>query len=295
MSSIDRHSDACERTLVRLDQYLSGELDAPTEATVSAHIASCASCANELVQMRSVRDALRAADRSVVAPQGLAQAIRASHASEPHASSSTTLPRAPVPRASLWTYAIAALLCLSLGASLFLRNDEQRPTFAGGPQSTQQQVESMLQVGLTDHVECAVRYRYADEEYSHEKVLAKLDDDYDGLADVVRRHAPVYRLTLGHHCSFAGHDFVHLILKNDSAVISLAITERNTDESFPDAATDNDDLAVFHSGLQGYEVAGFETGRFVVYTISDMTSDSHVRLTMALSYPVAEFLATVRA
>jgi hypothetical protein len=92
--------DAHSRTRALLPDYLSGSLDATTQARIGAHVATCAACQQELETWRLIADTWRTSSQAVVAPpavfeaavlqiaqrerrlsrvQGLLQALRAAH------------------------------------------------------------------------------------------------------------------------------------------------------------------------------------------------------------------------
>jgi hypothetical protein len=283
--------DGCIPTIELLDRYLSGELDASERATVEAHLATCAYCTADLADLRRVRDALRAAVGRTPVPSGLADSIRVRR-------SSGLAAILPLSGARRWMYAAAALLVVAFGTWMLTRRDPYQPPIATNLPPAEAQLAAVLSIGLVDHVECAIRYGYQNDEYTHEEILDKLDEEYAGLASIVRDRAPGYRLTLGHHCKFNGRKYVHMILKKDSSVISLAITERTAADSLPDpalAATAAQGLPIYASNLDGFEVAGFESGRFLVFSVSNMARAEQLQFASAIARPVDAFLRTVPA
>jgi anti-sigma factor RsiW len=282
----------CAQTLELLDRYVSNELEPAERAVVEGHLEQCALCRSDLAERRRVRDTLRSAVAGTPVPAGLADAIRARRNDAP---ARVHFLSRPVTR---WTAAVAATILVAFGAWMLLRDRSHKPVITEGMTPSEIQLATVLSVGLTDHIECAVESGYGREVFTEEKILAKLDDDYAGLADIVRAQATGYRLTVGHHCSFGGRDYVHLILHKGPSVISLAITEHTPADTLPDpalAATAAQGLPIYASHLEGYEVAGFRTGRFLVFAISDLSRAEHLALASALAEPVGLFLRGVPA
>lgn len=280
----------CIPTLALLDRHLSGELEPGERAVVEAHLAQCEHCRGELDEQRRVRDAVRTAIARTSVPADLADAIRARRAAD------VTVPlRRPALR---WIYAAAATLVVAIGAWVLLRDTSIDPQITSGMTPSEVQLATVLSVGLTDHIRCAVDAGFGDEVYTHEEILEKLDERYAGLAEIVRRAAPGYRLNVGHRCTFGGRGYVHLILRKGPSVISLAITERRETDALPDpalAATAAQGLPIFAGRQHGYEVAGFESGRYLVFAISDLGEHEHLALASAIAQPVDLFLKRLPA
>jgi hypothetical protein len=282
----------CARALELLDRTLSDELDDVELVEVEAHLARCAQCSAELGERRRARDLVRGAVSRSVVPSDLAAGVRARR---------RAVGRATVPRFALaprWLYAAAAVLLVAAGTWLLLRREPYRPAIAANLTASEAQIAHVLSVGLVDHVECAIRRGHAGDELGRERILRELDEEYAGLADVVRASAPGYRLTLGHHCAFGGREYVHLILRRGAAFVSLSITERRSGDSLPDAshaATSVGGLPLYASRIDGYDVAGYRSGRWLVFATSSMAPGPHLALLASLSRPVSAFLGGVPA
>jgi anti-sigma factor (TIGR02949 family) len=75
MSETDAIAAECHAIRGLLDAFLSGELAAESEAVVREHLATCEDCRRLHADMRRVRDKLRRAVRSDVAPDALRDSI----------------------------------------------------------------------------------------------------------------------------------------------------------------------------------------------------------------------------
>src|SRR5208337_166870 len=76
MNVLNFNSEQCARVRRHLDAYLSNELLVETTSEVLRHLESCEACSRELEARTCVRDALRRAAASQVAPEELRQSIQ---------------------------------------------------------------------------------------------------------------------------------------------------------------------------------------------------------------------------
>jgi hypothetical protein len=106
----------CESVRSLLTAFYDGELDQAAQEDVRLHLQSCAQCAAELAEIRSLSERAKAAH--TVLPDGLAARVR----------SRLTVPKPqakPRPRVYLWAAAIAALAALAAAlVYVFLPKDD---------------------------------------------------------------------------------------------------------------------------------------------------------------------------
>ncbi|MBM3784913.1 MAG: hypothetical protein FJW30_11170 [Acidobacteria bacterium] len=151
--------------------------------------------------------------------------------------------------------------------------------------ATEPALPEILRVGLRDHVYCAVMRKYN----SAPKPVAKLAEDLPakmtGLAEVVTAKVPpAFKLHVSHVCKFKGRSFVHLALHDGQRLLSVILTKRENAESIP---------ALLAAGSNGYEVAAFEKGEWLVYIASDASGAESRSLVAAIAPAVREFLDRV--
>ena len=86
-------------------------------------------------------------------------------------------------------------------------------------------------------------------------MTAQLPAEYRGLVDVLKDRVPSdYRPIMAHQCRYHGRAFVHLKLKNESGLLSLAITRKDGGETFGG-------LDIQHDGVQRFQIAALPRSR----------------------------------
>jgi anti-sigma factor (TIGR02949 family) len=270
----------CEKILSHLDAYLSRELRSEIHHEVRLHLAECPGCAEEFATRAGVRNLLQRAVRRDAAPAALPESIQRKI-------------RSTSSWGHWWLAAAAALLLtLSVWGALEWRN-------ARDAASTRGLTASLLRVGLGDHIHCAVEAGFANRAFAFEQMAEKMGPEYSGLVPQIKARAPAtYEVTVGHRCRANGRQFVHLILKNQTTMLSVVITPKQG-ESF--AANDLAATAtvsgvpLYQARLDGFEVAGFETRDHLAYVISDLTQGDHREIASSLSPPMRDFLRALES
>jgi hypothetical protein len=202
-----------------------------------------------------------------------------------------------------WMMATAAVVVLAIGSIAAVWWGRVAP-FAGDDsdliQTVSARVGEMLRVGLVDHVHCTIllgrwkRFVSLDEMKVNTGRQA-LGPEFIGLVPAV--HAKLgtnYKIVQGHRCTANHREYVHLILTgSNNAIVSLVITEKQ-DESFMHA----DAIAVMQaSGIpiyrnrEGiYEIAGFESDKYLAYIVSNLDRDSNLNVASILAPVVYDHL-----
>jgi hypothetical protein len=157
------------------------------------------------------------------------------------------------------------------------------------------QAATLMRVGLGDHIHCAFFRKFPKNPPTTEQFVEKLGPSYSGLLPVVRSQVPeAYRLEIAHQCSYHGRKFVHLVLRNETQLMSLVIAQKQAGESFqiegllPELAQAG--IPVYTSTAQRFEVASFESRDHLVYFISDLPKGQNTRMMAALAPQVRDFL-----
>jgi hypothetical protein len=122
-----------------------------------------------------------------------------------------------------------------------------------------------------------------------------LGPDYIRLVQLVKERAPGdYRVVVGHRCRIKGRQFIHLVLRNQDRVLSLALTKKEG-EAFSDEITagllEAAGVKLRTARLTDYEVAGFETRDYLVFIASDLVKEDNFKIAASFAPAVRDFLA----
>lgn len=285
----------CSQVLEQLDTYLDRELPEQAATECAQHLKGCRSCSAELETRSALRNRLKVAVQGItVSPEVQAQ-IR----------QSLRAPAAPV-RSNFWTrgaMAIAASLVVGIAVFVAYQLGHLRLTTASQEKyiaSISLRVGSIMRVGLGDHVHCAVFRKPPKTPDTLAKMTHDMGPEYKDLIDVVKTSvAKDYQVTMAHQCRYHGRRFVHVTATNGSRLISLVISRKGTGESFAKGelapVLQQSGIPVYQSGVQRFEIAGFETKDHLVYVVSDMGAQKNLELMIALTPGVSDVLRKLEA
>jgi len=281
----------CERFRQYLDSYISNELLVESNLEVLGHIEQCSACAQELETRMCIRASLQAAARREEVPPRLEQKIRR----ELRERSPVHL--WPFDFSFRWMSAVAALLLISTAIWIVLRSrrelgPQQQNAYIGRISS---RLSTILQVGLRDHVHCAVFRKYPKDPPAFAEMARDLGPQYAGLVPLVKARVPdEFRVILAHRCTVQGRNYVHLVLRGPSSLLSLIITKKNPGESFPAfqlaPVLQASGVPVYRAGTGQFQVAAFASQACLAFVISDLPEERNLQLAAALAPPVQEFL-----
>jgi len=287
---------ACDRTRKYLDSYISNELLVETNHEVLKHIENCPACATELDARTRLRTRLKSAVNAQSVPPELQvrilEQIRGSRSSSWFAAGWFA---AGWPR---WAVAMSAVVVICAGVWLNYSRDRM-PALSDRPgqnayiQRVSATLAAVLKVGLGDHIHCSVFRKYPQNPPPVENLEADLGPAYKGLLPVVRAGVPDgYRVIMAHQCGYAGRKFIHLTFEKGGDLLSLVIARRNAGESLVglSPASEPSGIAIYQSGAERYQVAGFEAGNFLAYVVSDLKSQANLQIAVNLAPGVREFL-----
>jgi anti-sigma factor RsiW len=109
----------------------------------------------------------------------------------------------------------------------------------------------LFDIGVNAHVQCTVASDLKSNPANGQ--LAR------GLAAAAKGDSVVADRT----CTAAGRDFELVVLRQNGTLVSVALTRRGEQDSYPRSRTG------MHEGTrQGYAVASFETGPWLAYVVS---------------------------
>ena len=291
MKIVDFGQSNCERVRRYLDSYISNELLVESNLEVLRHVEQCSACSQELETRVRIRESLQAAARREEPPPGLEQKIRRE-----------IRERSPVrlwPFLSLrWMSAVAALLLISTAIWFVWRSrrevsPQEQDAYIG---KISLRLSTILQVGLRDHVHCAVFRKYPKDPPAFQEMARELGPQYAGLVPLVKARVPdEFRVVLAHRCSVQGRNYVHLVLQGPSSLLSLIITKKNPGESFPASqlapVLQAAGVPVYRAGASQFHIAAFETQADLVFVISDLSEERNLQLAAAVAQPVQGFLS----
>jgi len=294
MNGNNEPSERCGETGRLLDSYLGNELPEEQAREVHNHLEGCARCSLLASNIQRIRESLKRSVERETAPPHLREAIVhriAGEAARPKILQFHVLPR--------WSYAVAAaLLVLVLGWGV-LRLTTPDPSPDRGTLAELSQTEGILKIGMGDHIFCAVRHHNDERAQDVEQMVKGLGPTYAGLLPVMRENLHDFNVVVAHTCSFEGRRFIHLILRRDGRIVSLAITRKQR-ESFRAAgshpAAEVSGIPLFQARLQElqeYQVTGFETDRFLAFLVSDLDGASNLRIASSIAPDVGRFLSGI--
>ena len=277
MTDMRFREPACEQAMDRLDSYMDGELPAESNIELLEHFRGCTSCTQEAAARRRIRSRLQTAVRSVQIPADLESRIRANlrEGRRSHNWSQSVM-------------AIAAGLAVCFGSWLAYHLGNLRMTASSQESYVSEmsnRVAAIMRVALADHIHCAVFRRYP-----KNAVQTALPAEFSGLLPIVRQRVPKgLALVLAHDCRYHGRRFVHFTFKNDSSLLSLVIARRQDGEAFGAGNR------ILTDGVQRFQIAGFESGGYLVYTVSDLPGNRNFELMAALAPALQDYLRQMKA
>ncbi|MGD1072110.1 MAG: hypothetical protein ABSB15_18430 [Bryobacteraceae bacterium] len=270
----------CARIIELLDAYI----DSGDNPDVEQHLEGCQGCSTILANRIALRDRLRAAVRRVEAPANLQARIHDRIAQQARSNRLQWVPMAT-----------AAAVMLSVGLVGWYQTGHLRLTPASQEAyiaSIAPRVSPIMQVGLTQHVHCAVFRQYPSEQPSVAELTKALGPQYSGLVLAMQQHLPSdFRVVMAHLCQRRGRSYIHVIARHGSSLISLLLTKKTAGEAFEanlravEAGT-----ALYTSQVQRFNIAGFQTSDYLVYLVSDMDQDGTLAALTAMAPQVQTVL-----
>jgi hypothetical protein len=275
MNVLNFDSQQCERIRRNFDAYLSNELLVETTADVLRHLEGCAACREELEARTRVREALRRAALSQTPPEELRHSVeRALRRTQPSFFEVGLWPRLAL--------AGVALLLLVIATAHFWM----------GVTRGRRMVESILALGVSDHVQCAVQgHNYPEQAKPAEQLRQQLGPEYASLLDVVQQKLPGFEVLEAHICSIPGspRKYVHFITRGHGTILSVILTRRDRERLPPGSAFTSgtsDGVELYEAHLQGMNAAGFEATQYWGFVVSDLGRDTIFQIARQLAPPL---------
>ncbi len=282
-----------------LHRHLSGETTPAEQKQVQELLQKNSEAARVFSEMEKTRAHLRRAVASQQAPKGLGDSIRQQTIGSNIAGSNILSLSTAGRRTSLRTYyAVAAAIALLIAGWFIVDRYAGEGTNPSQLADALGPAEEMLRIGMNDHLKCAVTfYKGTVPEYSMEKMKQKLGPEFAALIPVAQQKISEGKLVVAHKCMFGGRRYVHMVLKGEESMISLVITQKQEGESL----TKRDgpfitvsDIPVYHTAMDGFEIAGFESGEFLVFVASNLSEESNLQVAQQVVVPVSGVLRQIQ-
>jgi hypothetical protein len=273
MNVLKFDSRQCERVRGQLDAYLSNELLVETTSEVLKHLEICSACSSELASRMRVREALRHAVVRELPPEPLRQAIH-------HRLRRVQPGFLGRSRVRTWTLALAAMVLVAIvgsGGVQWLRLRRGR-----------QLVASVLTLGVSDHLHCAIQvHNYPEVANPPDRLREKLGPEYAALLPVVEQRLSGFQVLEAHICNVPGssRNYVHFITRRQGTILSVILTKREG-RSLPAerslVAEPSGDVEVYKAHLAGMDVAGFESTGYFGFVVSDLGQNQVLQIAAVL-------------
>jgi anti-sigma factor (TIGR02949 family) len=277
MNVLSFDSRQCERIRRHLDAYLSNELLVETTSEILRHLETCEACTQELGTRTRVRDFVRRAATNLMPPEELRLSIQRRLRQ--------TQPGLWVGFRELnWAVALAGIVVIVLGGLVtheWVRVLRGRRIVAG-----------VLALGVSDHVQCAIKgHNYPEVANPPDVLRKKLGPQYAALLDVVHQNLPGFEVLEAHICSIPGSSrkYVHFITRGRGTILSVILTKNDGAQlpsggSFRSAAAGHVNLYQAHQ--QGMNVAGFESRGYLGFVVSDLDTNTTLQIADQLVPPL---------
>jgi anti-sigma factor (TIGR02949 family) len=277
MNVLTFDSRQCERIRRHLDAYLSNELLVETTSEILRHLETCEGCTRELDTRTRVRDFVRRAAVSLTPPEELRLTIqRRLRETQPGLWGGS--------RELNWAVALAGIVVIVLGgivAHQWVRVVRGKRIVAG-----------VLALGVSDHVQCAIKgHNYPEVANPPEVLRKKLGPQYAGLLDVVHQNLPGFEILEAHICSIPGSSrkYVHFITRGRGPILSVILTKNDgahlpSGGAFRSVVAGHVNLYVAHE--QGMNVAGFESRGYLGFVVSDLDTSTTLQIADQLAPPL---------
>jgi hypothetical protein len=132
-----------------------------------------------------------------------------------------------------------------------------------------QKNRTLLEVGVADHMHCAIAGEYPRQ--SGKPAMIQAMGPYSPMLQPVLDKAPGDAVVSAHRCTIGGRDYVHMILRRRDTLISVILTRRKPGESFPRGVSHEAEVG-------GYAAAGFNAGSYLGYVISGLPASQNREL-----------------
>ena len=157
-----------------------------------------------------------------------------------------------------------------------------------------QETEAILTLGVGVHIHCAIESHIADGTFTPEKMALAMGPRYIGIVSLLEKTLPKdFLVPVAHQCTFDGRNYVHIIIKKQTTILSLIIT-RKEGQAFPLSSRGHVvnvlGMPLHQAFLRNLEVVGFETREHLGFIVSGLDREQTYRVASDLALVVWEFL-----
>lgn len=264
------------------DSYLSDELLVETNHEVLRHLESCTTCRNELAARRELKTRMREAvknDRQFEMRETFATELIAKLKETTSKQNQNVF---AMRKPATWLAIAATLILFALIVSIAIRQKTEPPKDVVT-------LAAMTQFAIGDHKNCAIKHNLEENPISlteaakrYDKVYAELDK---AVMNSMSGSEADIKLLGAHHCIFEGKAFAHVVMKYRGKVVSVLVTPRNTKEISGNTET------ISCSSKDGYQTSCFETGRFSVFVVSDLSEQDNLAIARQMQKSVSKHIS----
>lgn len=269
------------------DSYLSDELLVETNHDVLRHLEACASCRNEIAARRELKLRLREAvknDERFEMREGFATELRAKLKETPSKQNKNVF---AMYKPSAWLAIAASLILFSLIIGIAIRQFYKSPSNFSPSEAVT--LASMTRFAVGDHKNCAIQHGLKENPISlseaskrYDKVYAELDK---AVMNSFSEKSDDITMLGAHHCIYEDKAFAHVVLRFKGKVVSVLVTPRKNRE----VSSDNTET-ITCSSTDGYQTSCFETERFSVFVVSDLTEQDNLAFARQMQKSVSNHL-----
>jgi hypothetical protein len=156
-------------------------------------------------------------------------------------------------------------------------------------QTMSSRLHDILQVGLVDHVQCALLLQRWKQFVPFDEMKTDighqaLGPDFIALVPMVEtKLGPDYKLIQGHRCTVGNREYIHFILTANSnqSILSIVITQK-INESLARAGAiavmTADGIPIYREREGALEVAGFESTKYLAFLVSNLNRESNLNI-----------------
>jgi hypothetical protein len=128
------------------------------------------------------------------------------------------------------------------------------------------QTHRLLRVGIADHLHCAIEGEYPKQ--TDRAAMTTALGPYSLMLQPILDQTPRDQVVSAHRCTIGGRAYMHVILRHDGKMLSVILTKRGEDETFPRMLARA--TSIRDGELDGYTVSGFNAGGYLGYIVSSM-------------------------
>jgi hypothetical protein len=144
------------------------------------------------------------------------------------------------------------------------------------------QTNELLNMGVNDHVRCAIAGTYAERTQGLGTPFGPM------LRPLLDAAGAEYTLVSAHHCTAASRGYIHIVLRRDRTLVSVILTRRGDREVFPRVPPTR-----VHEGTRdAYSVAAFESGDYLAYIVSALPGQQTKELASRLTPVIDRYTKT---